>query len=127
MNSYAYTDNLAGIIPAGSIYYRLKQVDFNGQFEYSPVRTVRLSGVQPVVEAYPNPAQNMLNINWTSQSQEPSTLKIVSITGAVLYQESVSGTGTMQKQLDLSGYAAGTYFLQIISGDNLSSSVIYKK
>jgi hypothetical protein len=37
----------------GTMYYRLKQVDFNGEFDYSPIRTVNFQNNQLVV--FPNP------------------------------------------------------------------------
>jgi hypothetical protein len=42
---------------AATLYYRLKQVDADGTFSYSPVRTVTLTGTAASLALYPNPTQ----------------------------------------------------------------------
>jgi hypothetical protein len=39
----------------GTSYYRLKQVDFNGDFTFSKLRAVNFNGDEAVLGAYPNP------------------------------------------------------------------------
>ncbi|GAB3744628.1 hypothetical protein GCM10027594_23410 [Hymenobacter agri] len=43
---------------ATTLYYRLRQVDQDGTFRYSPVRTVALPGAAAGLSLYPNPATN---------------------------------------------------------------------
>jgi hypothetical protein len=45
-------------LPGGAalLYYRLRQVDTDGTFSYSPVRTVSLTGAAEGLALYPNPA-----------------------------------------------------------------------
>jgi hypothetical protein len=54
--TYRFTDAL--IFENGLFYYRLKQVDWDGQFEYSSVLTIQAKGIRqpPVATAFPNPA-----------------------------------------------------------------------
>jgi hypothetical protein len=56
---YSTDDNNA---PAGTIYYRLKQVDFDGTYTYSEVDKVDNPYATPV-NVYPNPASNSFSIN----------------------------------------------------------------
>ena len=51
-------DLLDAQLPAGAaqLYYRLKQVDADGTFSYSPVRVVGLQGAAEGLALYPNPA-----------------------------------------------------------------------
>ncbi|WP_373496531.1 glycine-rich domain-containing protein [Aquiflexum sp.] len=54
---YVYSDNNLPLI-GGMAYYRLKQVDFNGNFDFSKTVSVRLPSlnqVKGVWSAYPNP------------------------------------------------------------------------
>ena len=53
--TYALTD---GRLPTGAatLYYRLRLVDADGTFSYSPVRTVALAGAAAGLALYPNPA-----------------------------------------------------------------------
>jgi len=41
-----------------TIYYRLKQVDYNGQYEYSPIRTLNFEPEPLNFSVYPNPVNN---------------------------------------------------------------------
>ncbi|MEZ4988201.1 MAG: hypothetical protein R2795_24760 [Saprospiraceae bacterium] len=45
----------------GANYYRLKQIDYDGAFDFSDVVAVRISSVKPL-EVYPNPVQETLFI-----------------------------------------------------------------
>ncbi|MBO6515754.1 MAG: T9SS type A sorting domain-containing protein [Bacteroidia bacterium] len=59
---YSYYDEVNN--HRGPIYYRLKQVDFNGEFEYSPVVFIQQEGITNA-QAYPNPANDVVNITKT--------------------------------------------------------------
>lgn len=86
ISEYNFQDDdmpLAG----GNLYYRVKQVDFNGQYEYSEIVAVRLPTVQfskGVWRAYPNPVMgNTLNIDlmdMTKYNNEKVTLRVMSST-----------------------------------------------
>ena len=126
--NYKSTDDLAGIVPSGDVYYRLMQVDYNGASTYSMIRSVKISNAQTTaITVYPNPTARDLNINWTSEDNAPATLRIVNITGATLYSENVTGVGSIHKQIDMSGYKTGTYFVQLVTDKNTSSQTVIKK
>jgi len=127
--NYSESDDLAGIIPTGDIYYRLKQVDFNGASTYSMIRSVSIGGGKSnlSLSVYPNPTSRELNVNWNSDENSNATLRILNITGATLYTENITGTGSMHKQIDMSAYKSGTYFVQIVTDKNTSSQTVIKK
>ncbi|PKR81158.1 hypothetical protein CW751_06125 [Brumimicrobium salinarum] len=58
----------------GISYYRLKQVDFNGQFELLPIRSVEFSTNKREINLSPNPTKDWFNI-----SANNSKIKEVSI------------------------------------------------
>ena len=126
-NNYFFTDNLEGVVPEGTLYYRLKQVDYNGNFTYSIIRPVNFSSSIPDLAIYPNPSGNTLNVSWNNTSNDPTTLRLMNITGITLYQEIIPGVGKMQRQLDISSYANGTYLLQVASGTMNPISTIIQK
>ncbi len=56
---------------AGTNYYRLRQVDFDGQYSISDVITVDLKeGSDSPVEVFPNPANEELNIQFANEESE---------------------------------------------------------
>jgi hypothetical protein len=46
----------------GTSYYRIKQIDFDGQYDYSKVASIRIQKEAPSINAYPNPIQSDINI-----------------------------------------------------------------
>jgi len=127
MNSYVDIDNLAGVVPSGTLYYRLKQVDFNGAFTYSMIRSVDLSNPGPALAMYPNPTSNTLNINWTSATDDDAVLRLINMSGVSVYQQTVSGKGMIQRQIDMSLLPSGVYYLQVISNNGSTvNQAVYK-
>ena len=126
IQNYMDIDNLEGTIPLGTFYYRLKQVDFNGKYSYSEIRAVKLDNDLLTTALYPSPAQNTINVVWTSVTDNFTILKITNMSGETLYNKTVTGFGKMQKQIDLSSYPAGAYSVLIINGFNTISRIIIK-
>lgn len=93
------TDPLPGLS-----YYRLKSVDNDGSFEYSPAVAVRLDGESTVVIA-PNPVQAGGNIRVLSSSTQPLQLTLFNGVGQRVRVVTVSGSAN----IDLTGLAAGVY------------------
>ncbi|NVO83522.1 T9SS type A sorting domain-containing protein [Hymenobacter terrestris] len=54
--AYTFTDAAAAQLPAGLLYYRLRQVDLDGTETYSAVVTVTRRGAAETLVLYPNPA-----------------------------------------------------------------------
>lgn len=83
LSEYLFEDKMLPL-SGGNLLYRLKQVDFNGDFEYSKVLSVRVPGVEftsGVWRAYPNPTDgNALRISLLDASQynnEPLTFRLI--------------------------------------------------
>ena len=58
--NYELTDSLP---LAGTNYYRLKQVDVDGKFTYSPIAVVKMNGQDATIYLYPNPVTTFARIN----------------------------------------------------------------
>jgi hypothetical protein len=127
MIAYAYTDNLQGIVPAGTLYYRLKQVDFNGTFAYSDIKTANIAAQAASVETYPNPTTDLVNIRWTSANDQSTVLSIKDMSGKELYKEVVSGSGANTRQIDMTQFKTGTYFVELVSNDTVTSKMISRR
>lgn len=97
--------------PANGInYYRLKQTDFDGAFEYSKIVSVEFeSQVQAIV--FPNPMIDNLTIR--ADTQDKVNIRIFNLFGQIVYQNTQRIDNQMD--IDLSMLPAGSYFLQVIS------------
>ena len=99
----------------GMNYYRLKQVDLDGNFVYTPVRLVRFEEKSnEFVKYYPNPTAGVLNIQVTVQMKaEAKIINVFNAAGEVVSQTKTGPSNSGIIQVDLSRYTNGIYFIQI--------------
>jgi hypothetical protein len=114
-NTYHFEDKN---IPNTKIYYRLKQVDFDGQFSYSSIRTV--DGKQEsVITAMPNPFTGSFKLN----SNAEGTAMLYDSFGRQVKSEEIAQGNTEINTEDL---AAGIYYL-LFSGNKAESIKLVKE
>ncbi len=98
----------------GNRYYRLKQVDTDGTYAYSPIRMVTFpSGVQ--VEVYPNPFCSVLKLHYQSSTAKELTIQLVDNQGKIVLSTkkyAVEGEQTLDIPVDQT-LMEGTYYLRI--------------
>ena len=104
----------------GLNYYRLRQVDFDGAFEYHKTISVLFTGKSSGlgVQAFPNPAQATLQASWAAHADQPTSLILLDMTGRQLAQyQTQAGVSTFE--VPLSNLPAGLYFLQARQGQEM--------
>ncbi|MFN8295275.1 MAG: T9SS type A sorting domain-containing protein [Chitinophagales bacterium] len=105
------------------LYYRLKQVDNDGQFTYSNIATTncRYSEEQhTIVSIYPNPTKDMLNVFINSKENEKFLFKLYNLSGMLLIQEKININPTNSFiVINTNQLAAGMYLIEILD-DNKS-------
>jgi len=69
------------------VYYRIKQVDKGGSFQYSATQIIRPGKEMAFSSIYPVPAQNLLNIHYYSKKQHDITIQIMDAAGRSLLLE----------------------------------------
>ncbi|MFB9865383.1 T9SS type A sorting domain-containing protein [Rufibacter immobilis] len=109
--NYGFLDNKS---VSGTSYYRLKQVDFDGKFEYSKiiaVQTKAAAAPQVTVKAYPNPTTDAVNLDLTNVAPAKVMVKVFALDGRMVKTVELEG-GAVQK-LDLTNVATGTYLLKL--------------
>lgn len=105
--SYTFMDGRLEESPKLTVYYRLKQVDFNGEYAYSGVHALHVEGESiSNVRLFPNPVNSTLYI---SSETEIGHINIYNSLG-VRVQTAAYGSHT----IDVSGLPAGQYFLEAI-------------
>ena len=115
---YSFTDKPAN---GSDFKYRLKQVDFNGNFEFSPEIEVSLIVPQfSVKQNYPNPFNPSTKIEFSIPKSGNVKLSIFNAIGqevAVLINENMeAGNHNFQFSSDNYQFSSGIYFYKVISG-----------
>jgi hypothetical protein len=85
--NYDFYDYAPGF---GNQYYRLKIVDNDGQFTYSPTRAVRIKNTEETLRLYPStmPSNQTLFIEWLpAQDEERTKIHIMDILGREVYAQ----------------------------------------
>ncbi|MGI4866411.1 MAG: hypothetical protein ACRYFZ_20970 [Janthinobacterium lividum] len=106
--SYGLLD--AQLPGAALLYYRLKQVDLDGTFRYSPVRAVTLSGAAAGLSLYPNPAPGGGAATLTG-AQPGAVVTVLDALGRPVATVPADATGTATLVLP-AGLATGVYVVR---------------
>lgn len=124
ISDYSFVDkNLA----PGKYTYRLKQIDYDGTFEYSNSVEVEVGNVISkfsLSQNYPNPFNPSTVIEFTGGADEFVKLKVYNTIGeavAVLFEGGVTKGSVQQINFDASNLPAGIYYYQLISNSFVST------
>ena len=125
---YEYVDETA---QSGRWYYRIKQVDFNGDFDYFHIREVSLRAIleAKMLASYPNPVEDRLHMEFVLPPSEMTTLSITNLQGYRVYQARMTHVqeGYNACDLDLSSLQSGVYIYQIESGTQSIQGKLLKR
>lgn len=96
---------------AGHNYYRLRQVDVDGSFEYSSIEHVYIDHPTVRINIYPNPTTSILNIRFPADAPD-MPLQLFDQTGRLILEEKI-GADTPQPTLTLGHLPKGIYWLRL--------------
>ena len=106
MKDYTFADMspLSGIA-----YYRLRQVDFNGQFEYTNIVSVNSKSALMAIDfsVYPNPCNNKVIVKGLG---ERDIIRVFNSLGQEIHIQSTFNS-IDEQMIDLSGLPIGTYMI----------------
>jgi hypothetical protein len=109
---YALTDAGIGPKAKGLVYYRLKQVDTDGETSYSPVRTVTFTTpLVPAIALFPNPATTGTQLDLTQLPTGRYQVSVLDATGRIVLNTTLEAG--LAHALDLNTIASGTYNLLV--------------
>lgn len=120
---YSFEDN--GLL-TGRIYYRLKQLDFNGDFEYSNeimVEVLNLTDYQ-LFQNYPNPFNPSTSIKYSVPARSKIKISLYDIIGnevSTLF-EGIQESGVHDINLTADNLPSGVYFVSMIA-ENFSKAI----
>ncbi len=104
---YSFNDSppLEGL---GVVYYRLEMVDKDGSKTYSEVRTIELRGTNYEVRLFPNPAKDVVTIEFAGAKQ----LLLIDYLGKTVKQ---INNPTPQQTINIKQLPKGVYVVQVVT------------
>lgn len=116
-SNYTYTDKY---IQKGNYNYRLKQIDYNGNFEYYPLNTdVSIEAPKSffLFQNYPNPFNPLTNINFNLSNDGYVKLAVYDIAGkeVAVPVNGLMKAGFYSKSFDGTNIPSGIYFYRLTS------------
>ncbi len=110
VNSYDYSDVVAEL-PAGRIYYKLRQVDFDGKYDWSKTIMVKYEvDANNLINIYPVPSNGHVSVLYQGIAGT-YTLEILNALGQVVRTAQLEGN---QAELDLTQLPNGVYNIRML-------------
>ncbi len=117
----------------GVAYYRLKQVDFDGAYEYSEMKKViadhlNSSSVE-IMSVFPVPFNDVLNVQFNLPSASDADVQIINSTGTILKNQNgsfIEGENLITFN-GLNELEFGTYVIRLVANGKASSKTIVKR
>lgn len=119
-NVYQYLDTEVNINQR--YYYRLKQVDYDGTFDYSMVQTAIISNKDVNISVYPNPASDRVTVNMNEELLEKNSVIFFQLLNTIGQVLSVSSIEDVQTNISLQNLPSGVYFYRVINGEEVVKS-----
>ncbi len=118
---YSYIDPF---LVNGISYYRLKQVDFNNDFSYSPLVSIKELVEDNDIIISPNPAKTNFSLIFNKPPSKEVSYTISDISGKVVNVGVIQTAGSkISEKFDCTSLAAGIYLVQI----KLDNKLIVKR
>ncbi|MDP3928388.1 MAG: T9SS type A sorting domain-containing protein, partial [Bacteroidota bacterium] len=117
INKYQFIDkNAFEMAQTNQLYYRLKQIDFDGKYSYSNVLTIGNQNLfNNEVTVFPNPFINAIHIAFNAENATNVTVNIVDMHGKLVFQENRTIQNGISELLfePNQSLASGVYLMQL--------------
>lgn len=123
IKTYSFTD----MFPYSDVnYYRIKQVDFDGKFDYSDVKMVHsiVNLNTGAIKMYPNPANNEVTVGW-NKTNNTKSVYVLDLNGRVVAEYQVENKTSLS--IDLLNMDSGIYFIQIVGNASIAPEKLVVK
>lgn len=120
LHKYSFTDKLPATVKEGKVIYRLKQIDFDGTYQYSKETEVSFEGGPKefkLSQNYPNPFNPTTTIKYSLPYDSKVKVVVYNLAGEVVKTlvNTTQGAGNHETQFSSNGLstASGIYFYSI--------------
>ncbi|WP_054410841.1 T9SS type A sorting domain-containing protein [Hymenobacter sp. DG25A] len=118
---YQFSDVSLSTSMAGTVYYRLRQVNTDGTFSYSAIKTLQVatSRINFKASVYPNPSARVVTVEVEALGAEAITCTVHDALGKQMLTRTVTASGAGLQEISLPEAAslrAGIYYLTVRQG-----------
>jgi hypothetical protein len=117
--NYVYVDENT---VKGTLYYRLKQVDNDGNFTYSSVINITVKGEGGSISIYPNPVKDRFRLSLPANVPK-AALIVYDSKGIIVHRQEV----TNGQYVNASGWSGGTYYVVVQANGKVYESRVVKQ
>lgn len=107
VQQYSFTDKN---MIAAVAYYRIRQVDMNGQYEYTAIKSIRADETAPATRIYTS--NNTVNIEFNKEVKNPIAVRIINMNGQVIAQRAAQQAG-YRITMTVNNNIKGAYVVQL--------------
>ena len=109
----------------GFHYYRLKQVDFDGKYEYSNIISAKLKLTLKDISIAPNPAMEKVTVFIDTPISIAASYQLVNMQKEIMLERTVA-EGNSSFQIDMTDLPAGVYFMRFYVDQQVITKKIVK-
>ncbi len=111
------------------LYYRLKQIDYNGEFEYSNEVEVLLGEVPEnysIQQNYPNPFNPSTKVTFSLPEENKVVIRVFNAMGEQVreIERGILSHGYFEQDFEMGTESSGMYFCQVLCTNTISGRTI---
>jgi len=115
LNKYQHKDSNPY---SGINYYRLKQIDFDGAFEFSKIIAIEYNGKNEIIKVYPNPSNRIVNIQVDNPLSQRMEIRVVDNLGRTVWESGlIEDALSWSKEMEIK--RNGIYFITAQIGNEI--------
>ncbi|MEP7170872.1 MAG: T9SS type A sorting domain-containing protein, partial [Bacteroidota bacterium] len=112
----------------GENFYRLKQVDNNGEISYSRIVSAKFLAAAADFNIIPNPARDKVTIRFHAAENYPALIQVTNVQGKTVWSKQfIAEEGVNECLLNMNDLARGIYSVQLIVDDQNMVSKLVKE
>ena len=116
--SYQFIENN---IPAGNLYYRVREIDIDGAYVYSDIVLLHNKSISESLAIFPNPANNFVSISTPYNGIGKTQLTLYDAIGKKLTSITMAGT---TEEISTAQLPDGAYLLKVAASGSVATHKI---